>query len=172
MTSSDAKKTFQFFYLSFSYPEAVVTDTKHISNKSLYQHPLYNNQLAFYQKTFDTLQADIISRTSWRKLSAGHIPWQLLIRNSKFISSGPLYRATIATKIAHATTRNCVAVVYANHVLIKWPEIERRKTENISVDWPSKYEAVSLIHWGRVTHIGVRKLNIIGSNHGLSPSRR
>ena len=29
-----------------------------------------------------------------------------------------------------------------------------------------------LTHWGRVTHICVSKLNIIGSDNGLSPSRR
>ena len=31
---------------------------------------------------------------------------------------------------------------------------------------------VPLTHWGRVTHICVGKLTIIGSNNGLSPSRR
>ena len=30
----------------------------------------------------------------------------------------------------------------------------------------------SLTHWGRVTHICVSKLTIIGSNNGLSPDRR
>ena len=29
-----------------------------------------------------------------------------------------------------------------------------------------------LTHWGRVTHICVSKLNLIGSDNGLSPSRR
>ena len=29
-----------------------------------------------------------------------------------------------------------------------------------------------LTHWGRVTHICVSKLTIIGSDHGLSPGRR
>ena len=33
--------------------------------------------------------------------------------------------------------------------------------------WISNY-----IHWGRVTHICVNKLTIIGSNNGLSPGRR
>ena len=31
---------------------------------------------------------------------------------------------------------------------------------------------MSLTHWGRVTHICVSKLTIIGSNNGLSPERR
>ena len=30
----------------------------------------------------------------------------------------------------------------------------------------------SLTHWGRVTHISVNKLTIIGSDNGLSPGRR
>ena len=30
----------------------------------------------------------------------------------------------------------------------------------------------ALTHWGRVTHICVRKLTIIGSDNGLSPGRR
>ena len=34
------------------------------------------------------------------------------------------------------------------------------------------YLYVSLIHWGRVTHICVSKLTIIGSDNGLSPDRR
>ena len=32
--------------------------------------------------------------------------------------------------------------------------------------------SVSLTHWGRVTHICVSKLTIIGSDNGLSPGRR
>ena len=34
------------------------------------------------------------------------------------------------------------------------------------------YHASDLTHWGRVTHICVSKLTIIGSDNGLSPSRR
>ena len=37
--------------------------------------------------------------------------------------------------------------------------------------WFSNYMAV-LTHWGWVTHICVSKLNIIGSDNGLSPGRR
>ena len=32
--------------------------------------------------------------------------------------------------------------------------------------------AIVLTHWGRVTHICISKLNIIGSDNGLSPGRR
>ena len=34
------------------------------------------------------------------------------------------------------------------------------------------YRAKCLTHWGRVTHICVSKLTIIGSDNGLSPDRR
>ena len=34
------------------------------------------------------------------------------------------------------------------------------------------YKEISLTHWGRVTHICVGKLTIIGSDNGLSPGRR
>ena len=33
-------------------------------------------------------------------------------------------------------------------------------------------ECSALTHWGRVTHICVGKLTIIGSDNGLSPERR
>ena len=36
----------------------------------------------------------------------------------------------------------------------------------------SVMENVLLTHWGRVTHICINKLTIIGSDNGLSPSRR
>ena len=32
--------------------------------------------------------------------------------------------------------------------------------------------AISLTHWGRVTHICIGKLTIIGSDNGLSPEQR
>ena len=35
-----------------------------------------------------------------------------------------------------------------------------------------KHNTALLTHWGRVTHICVSKLIIIGSDNGLSPSRR
>ena len=35
-----------------------------------------------------------------------------------------------------------------------------------------KHAAIVLTHWGRVTHICVGKLTIIGSDNGLSPERR
>ena len=37
---------------------------------------------------------------------------------------------------------------------------------------PSSIGLLTLTHWGRVTHVYVSKLTIIGSDNGLSPGRR
>ena len=42
---------------------------------------------------------------------------------------------------------------------------------NFSEITTSKYNAFLLTHWGRVTHICVNKILIIGSDNGLSPDR-
>ena len=38
--------------------------------------------------------------------------------------------------------------------------------------WPLTKQAAGLTHWGRVTHICVSELSIIGSDNDLSPDRR
>ena len=38
--------------------------------------------------------------------------------------------------------------------------------------WSNHHHTIILTHWGRVTHICVGKLSIIGSDNGLSPERR
>ena len=38
--------------------------------------------------------------------------------------------------------------------------------------WSMSRSHIKLTHWGRVTHICVDKLTIIGSDNGLSPGRR
>ena len=41
------------------------------------------------------------------------------------------------------------------------------------VDKSVKYKLiVALTYWGRVTHICISKLSILGSDNGLSPGRR
>ena len=45
-------------------------------------------------------------------------------------------------------------------------------TWNICTIWVLGTGLVVLTHWGRVTHICVSKLTIIGSDNGLSPDRR
>ena len=44
------------------------------------------------------------------------------------------------------------------------PVLNATNEEGLSAEW--------LTHWGRVTHICVSKLTIIGSDNGLSPGRR
>ena len=50
-----------------------------------------------------------------------------------------------------------------------------RQTTNLYLGhcWPRSKSScgIALAHWGRVTHICVSKLTIIGSDNGLSPSR-
>ena len=49
----------------------------------------------------------------------------------------------------------------------------RLETAPVSVKWPRTIRVKqSITHWGRVTHICVGKLTIIGSDNGLSPGRR
>ena len=38
--------------------------------------------------------------------------------------------------------------------------------------WSCRLDISMLIHWGRVTHICVGKLTVLGSDNGLSPGRR
>ena len=44
--------------------------------------------------------------------------------------------------------------------------------EIVLVDQSSKNSSMTLTHWGRVTHICVSNLTIIGADNGLSPGRR
>ena len=43
---------------------------------------------------------------------------------------------------------------------------------HLSLQFNSDSDKPPLTHWGRVTHIYVSKLTIIGSDNGLSPGRR
>ena len=43
---------------------------------------------------------------------------------------------------------------------------------NIHVHFPQCNSYYDLTHWGRVTHICVGNLTIIGSDKGMSPGRR
>ena len=43
-------------------------------------------------------------------------------------------------------------------------------SKTILVKWPQ--QQIELTHWGRVTHICVSKITIIGPDNGLSPERR
>ena len=54
--------------------------------------------------------------------------------------------------------------------LIVWPHIQNNPC--VKATCICDPESISLTHWGRVTHICVSKLTIIGSDNGLSPERR
>ena len=63
----------------------------------------------------------------------------------------------------------------------RWPAVGQcvRFTNCVSVRWPfvgnintNIIHIYALTHWGRVTHIYIRNLIIIGSDKGLAPGRR
>ena len=70
---------------------------------------------------------------------------------------------------------NWTIIIHFSEIWIKIQDFSLTKThlKMLSVQWqpfcPGKDE---LIHWGRMTHICVSNLTIIGSDNGLSPSRR
>ena len=55
-----------------------------------------------------------------------------------------------------------------------WPDNIIKQEANIQTKagWLTAGNCVTLTHWGRVTHICIGKLSIIGSDNGLSPGRR
>ena len=56
---------------------------------------------------------------------------------------------------------------------IPQPSITRISLEIVNLKFHSNLPGANeLTHWGRVTHICVSKLTIIGSDNGLSPGRR
>ena len=65
---------------------------------------------------------------------------------------------------AQITSQHMVGVSLMRGINSSWP---------ISAACKKRLDPVAtLTHWGRVTHICVSKLTIIGSDNGLSPSRR
>ena len=55
---------------------------------------------------------------------------------------------------------------------VRWGNTRRNECRGSSGYLDRKRVASRLTHWGRVTHIYVSKLTIIGSDNGLSPGRR
>ena len=70
---------------------------------------------------------------------------------------------TLLSQASRADDMNHVTVSFAYAILFKSTELV-----TISTTRTGAY----LTHWGRVTHICVSKLTIIGSDNGLSPCRR
>ena len=76
------------------------------------------------------------------------------------------------------TSKLCVTGLCVGNspVTGEFPAQKANNAEHASIWWPH-HDVESLIwatltHWGRVTHICVSKLTIIGSDNGLSPGRR
>ena len=61
---------------------------------------------------------------------------------------------------------HCNVIVLCRHFEYTWSIISWYHVVSVLAD------CVALTHWGRVTHICVSKLSIIGSDNGLSPGRR
>ena len=67
-------------------------------------------------------------------------------------------------------------VIFASRIVVtqKWPFLDVFASHDITfviITWTTTPGTLSLTHWGRVTHICVSKLAIIGSDNGLSPGR-
>ena len=67
----------------------------------------------------------------------------------------------LGTSLIHLVWLNWSVCLY-NYIFVG--NVTKSQAENIS--------ALTLTHWGWVTHICISKLTIIGSDNGLSPARR
>ena len=62
---------------------------------------------------------------------------------------------------------------FAFSTLAGYALVEKRQAaDNNNMDYPIATTNTCITHWGRVTHICVGNLTIIGSDNGLSPGRR
>ena len=110
---------------------------------------------------------------------AGHnLPLNFMISISKlgvvnpWISSKPSYRMRCWSKFYNSVVRwklYCDCLVMDQLLKHHWLSDRKRITAPIFVQWERNSQ---LTHWGRVTHICVGNLTIIGSDNGLSPGRR
>ena len=66
-------------------------------------------------------------------------------------------------------------LIFESSIDNEWDLIQVMAWHSIKNKPVSEYASIvisMLTHWGRVTHICVSKLTIIGSDNGLSPDRR
>ena len=79
------------------------------------------------------------------------------------------------------TARQCIkhmTLITFNMICQEWLVSHEKNGMSVSSTWQNTYstwdamELYALTHWGRVTHICVGNLTIIGSDNGLSPGRR
>ena len=86
-----------------------------------------------------------------------------------FVTAGGILRATPQLKQMLTDMMNKTQIYFRNLLF----EIMNKKYVWNVVRWSYMYSEVNqLTHWGRVTHICVGKLTIIGPDNGLSPGRR
>ena len=87
----------------------------------------------------------------------------------------------ISLTYLHVSPAQCnVCQVNDSYETVKPCLTEELKIDTLSInscafatsEFYLEHSAFALTHWGRVTHICVSKLTIIGSDNGLSPGRR
>ena len=96
----------------------------------------------------------------WRDLAGHHELWNLIsesvLKNLREISSNPRRKLVIWMPSPTESKNNQT----------------RQSLPNLPTEYRTYLSDCSLTLWGRVTHICVGKLTIIGSDNGLSPERR
>ena len=76
-------------------------------------------------------------------------------------------------KLNHAFTwffKNIFLIYRSQHAIVLYQKLWWRNW--LDLLYQCDVHSAMLTHWGRVTHICVSKLTIIGSDNGLSPGRR
>ena len=104
-----------------------------------------------------------------------------------FIDSHPFFNLTMFSIIPcrekYFTKHKHVLVYSFSFLFAEVEMITKPRKRHIYTSYPIEWvgdakrqkiswHAIDLTHWGRVTHICVSKLTIIGSDNGLSPGRR
>ena len=93
----------------------------------------------------DKVQSNMFSKDNGKRLYLGHALGEILSHRH--------FACSLLSNVLH--NENNVMVQRANKILLR----------RVTGGFP-------LTHWGRVTHICIGKLTIIGSENGLSPSWR
>ena len=102
-----------------------------------------------------------------RELILAHTSHVLFFRLFKILHPFTLAMDSISTT-SPWQARNCTSTVWY-HTICSFQNRQMR-VKLQSICW--SILLITLTHWGRVTHICVRELTIIGLDNGLSPGRR
>ena len=110
--------------------------------------------------------------------------WKWFIQDDQHISQGPIswYRDKYDLSLLFAKICEINPVNKFNFVFYRYSSPMRMIIKVRDVVWLLPWNrylgsgrfniSLFLTHWGRVTHVCVSKLTIIGSDNGLSPGRR